>query len=199
MLQRSVTVGSPHDSCWATDKPDMGLSVSADLRLPPPRRTASCDGTPPSFLFPPSSPSPLPRYRVAYPMELRLFNTTDDAVDGDRLYDLVAVVVHVGSRQVLSPPCCRHAAAMLPPCCRHAAKSLCCSSSLHVSPTPKTQMPASRSMYCAIVIMDSCVSGRGAGSGGRNTQRYVRVAGRPLSACVALTTTAPTCLCSPTG
>jgi ubiquitin carboxyl-terminal hydrolase 12/46 len=37
-------------------------------------------------------------YRVAYPIELRLFNTTDDAVDGDRLYDLVAVVVHVGSR-----------------------------------------------------------------------------------------------------
>ena len=44
---------------------------------------------------------PFLRYRVAYPIELRLFNTTDDAVDGDRLYDLVAVVVHVGSRQVL--------------------------------------------------------------------------------------------------
>ena len=48
---------------------------------------------------------PFLRYRVAYPTELRLFNTTDDAVDGDRLYDLVAVVVHVGSRQVLLPRC----------------------------------------------------------------------------------------------
>eukprot|EP00041_Stephanoeca_diplocostata_P013725 m.243164 g.243164 ORF g.243164 m.243164 type:complete len:344 (+) comp19443_c1_seq18:296-1327(+) len=37
-------------------------------------------------------------YRVAYPFELRLFNTTQDAVDGGRMYDLFAVVVHMGAR-----------------------------------------------------------------------------------------------------
>lgn len=36
-------------------------------------------------------------YRVLFPLELRLFNVSDDAVNGDRLYDLVAVVVHCGS------------------------------------------------------------------------------------------------------
>uniref|UniRef100_A0A7E4V283 ubiquitinyl hydrolase 1 n=1 Tax=Panagrellus redivivus TaxID=6233 RepID=A0A7E4V283_PANRE len=36
-------------------------------------------------------------YRVMFPMELRLFNVRDDADDSDRLYDLVAVVVHCGS------------------------------------------------------------------------------------------------------
>lgn len=36
-------------------------------------------------------------HRVVFPLELRLFNTSDDAVDPDRLYDLVAVVVHCGS------------------------------------------------------------------------------------------------------
>ncbi|XP_063374781.1 ubiquitin carboxyl-terminal hydrolase 46 isoform X1 [Cydia amplana] len=40
-------------------------------------------------------------HRVVFPLELRLFNTTklqsDDAVNPDRLYDLVAVVVHCGS------------------------------------------------------------------------------------------------------
>jgi len=36
-------------------------------------------------------------YRVLFPLELRLFNTSDDAVNPDRLYDLVAVVVHCGS------------------------------------------------------------------------------------------------------
>lgn len=35
-------------------------------------------------------------FRVAFPMELRLFNTTDDTEDPDRLYELFAVVVHVG-------------------------------------------------------------------------------------------------------
>ncbi|KAI5302913.1 hypothetical protein KEM56_000224 [Ascosphaera pollenicola] len=33
---------------------------------------------------------------VAYPYYLRLFNTTDDAEDPDRLYELYAVVVHIG-------------------------------------------------------------------------------------------------------
>ncbi|KAI0756027.1 hypothetical protein C8Q80DRAFT_1068642, partial [Daedaleopsis nitida] len=36
-------------------------------------------------------------YRVAFPFELRLFNTVDDAVDPDRLYELFAIVVHIGT------------------------------------------------------------------------------------------------------
>lgn len=36
-------------------------------------------------------------YRVVFPLELRLYNTSDDAEDPDRLYALFAVVVHVGS------------------------------------------------------------------------------------------------------
>lgn len=36
-------------------------------------------------------------YRVVFPLELRLYNTSDDAEDPDRLYSLFAVVVHVGS------------------------------------------------------------------------------------------------------
>jgi len=35
-------------------------------------------------------------YRVAFPLELRLFNTVDDAEDPDRLYQLFATVVHIG-------------------------------------------------------------------------------------------------------
>jgi ubiquitin C-terminal hydrolase len=35
-------------------------------------------------------------YRVAFPFELRLFNTVDDADDPDRLYQLFAIVVHIG-------------------------------------------------------------------------------------------------------
>lgn len=35
-------------------------------------------------------------HRVSYPFHLRLFNTTDDAEDVDRLYELYAVVVHIG-------------------------------------------------------------------------------------------------------
>ncbi|KAK2170382.1 hypothetical protein LSH36_3g22058 [Paralvinella palmiformis] len=36
-------------------------------------------------------------YRVVFPLELRLFNTSDDAYNPDRLYDLIAVVIHCGS------------------------------------------------------------------------------------------------------
>ncbi|XP_066287445.1 ubiquitin carboxyl-terminal hydrolase 46 isoform X1 [Branchiostoma lanceolatum] len=36
-------------------------------------------------------------YRVVFPLELRLFNTSDDAVNADKIYDLVAVVIHCGS------------------------------------------------------------------------------------------------------
>lgn len=36
-------------------------------------------------------------YRVLFPLELRLFNTSEDALNPERLYDLVAVVVHCGS------------------------------------------------------------------------------------------------------
>ncbi|KAI1792001.1 cysteine proteinase [Ganoderma leucocontextum] len=36
-------------------------------------------------------------YRVAFPIELRLFNTVDDAEDPDRLYELFAIVVHIGN------------------------------------------------------------------------------------------------------
>lgn len=35
-------------------------------------------------------------HRVVYPYHLRLFNTTDDADDPDKLYELYAVVVHIG-------------------------------------------------------------------------------------------------------
>jgi len=35
-------------------------------------------------------------YRVAFPLQLRLFNTVDDAEDADRLYNLFAIVVHLG-------------------------------------------------------------------------------------------------------
>ena len=35
-------------------------------------------------------------YRVAFPLELRLFNTVDDAQNPDRLYELFAIVVHIG-------------------------------------------------------------------------------------------------------
>ncbi|CRK95749.1 CLUMA_CG009206, isoform A [Clunio marinus] len=36
-------------------------------------------------------------HRVVFPLELRLFNTSDDAVNPDRMYDLMAVVIHCGS------------------------------------------------------------------------------------------------------
>ncbi|KZT63634.1 cysteine proteinase [Daedalea quercina L-15889] len=36
-------------------------------------------------------------YRVAFPLELRLFNTVDDAENPDRLYELFAIVVHIGN------------------------------------------------------------------------------------------------------
>lgn len=35
-------------------------------------------------------------YRVAFPLELRLFNTVDDISNPDRLYELFAIVVHIG-------------------------------------------------------------------------------------------------------
>lgn len=43
-------------------------------------------------------------YRVAFPLELRLFNTVDDADNPDRLYELFAIVVHIG-KCVLCPVC----------------------------------------------------------------------------------------------
>ncbi|KAK0208994.1 hypothetical protein DFS33DRAFT_492434 [Desarmillaria ectypa] len=36
-------------------------------------------------------------YRVAFPVELRLFNTVDDTEDADRLYNLFGIVVHIGT------------------------------------------------------------------------------------------------------
>jgi len=36
-------------------------------------------------------------YRVVFPLELRLFNTSDDASNPDRMYDLISVVIHCGS------------------------------------------------------------------------------------------------------
>ena len=36
-------------------------------------------------------------HRVVYPFHLRLLNTTDDAEDADRLYELYAVIVHLGT------------------------------------------------------------------------------------------------------
>lgn len=41
-------------------------------------------------------------YRVAFPLELRLFNTVDDADDPDRLFELFAIVVHIGKSVSLS-------------------------------------------------------------------------------------------------
>lgn len=35
-------------------------------------------------------------YRVVFPFDLRLFNTSDDAHDPDRLYELFAIIVHIG-------------------------------------------------------------------------------------------------------
>lgn len=36
-------------------------------------------------------------HRVVFPLELRLFHLSDDAVNPDRMYNLVAVVIHCGS------------------------------------------------------------------------------------------------------
>ncbi|KAF7303112.1 cysteinease [Mycena kentingensis (nom. inval.)] len=36
-------------------------------------------------------------YRVAFPFELRLFNTVDDIDDADRLFSLFGIVVHIGN------------------------------------------------------------------------------------------------------
>lgn len=44
-------------------------------------------------------------YRVVFPLELRLFNTSGDAVNLDRMYDLVAVVVHCGRYGCSQRPC----------------------------------------------------------------------------------------------
>ena len=43
-------------------------------------------------------------YRVAFPLELRLFNTIDDVEDPDRLYELFGIVVHIGR---YGTPCVR--------------------------------------------------------------------------------------------
>ena len=40
-------------------------------------------------------------YRVAFPLELRLFNTVDGTANPDRLYELFAIVVHIG-RYIIS-------------------------------------------------------------------------------------------------
>lgn len=45
-------------------------------------------------------------YRVAFPTELRLFNTSDDVDDPDRLFNLFAVVVHIG--KCVLPQLTRH-------------------------------------------------------------------------------------------
>jgi ubiquitin carboxyl-terminal hydrolase 9/13 len=39
-------------------------------------------------------------HRVVYPYHLRMFNTTDDVEDPDRMYELYAVVVHIGGQAV---------------------------------------------------------------------------------------------------
>ncbi|KAI9276074.1 hypothetical protein BY458DRAFT_434296 [Sporodiniella umbellata] len=36
-------------------------------------------------------------YRVVFPFELRLFNTSDETEDADRMYELWGIVVHIGS------------------------------------------------------------------------------------------------------
>ena len=49
-------------------------------------------------------------YRVVFPFELKLRNTSDDCKGGDDFYDLFAVVVHVGQGPnhgtFLCPACC---------------------------------------------------------------------------------------------
>jgi ubiquitin carboxyl-terminal hydrolase 9/13 len=47
-------------------------------------------------------------YRVAFPFELRLFNTVDDAVDMDRRYELYAIVVHIGGYACSWPSSAKH-------------------------------------------------------------------------------------------
>lgn len=70
-----------------------------NLTEPPPGARADV-----ALLTPPFTPVHIlpPRmrklmYRVVFPFELKLPNTTDDAQGGDALYSLFAVVVHVGS------------------------------------------------------------------------------------------------------
>lgn len=36
-------------------------------------------------------------YRVAFPFQLRLFNTVDETDEADRLYNLFGIVVHIGT------------------------------------------------------------------------------------------------------
>lgn len=36
-------------------------------------------------------------YRVVFPLELRLFNTSDDATNPDRCYELTGIIIHIGS------------------------------------------------------------------------------------------------------
>lgn len=52
-------------------------------------------------------------YRVAFPFELRLFNTVDDMDDADRLYNLFAIVVHIG-KFVISTSVIHHVANLGP-------------------------------------------------------------------------------------
>jgi ubiquitin C-terminal hydrolase len=35
-------------------------------------------------------------YRVVFPFELRLFNTSDDTENADRMYELWSIVIHIG-------------------------------------------------------------------------------------------------------
>lgn len=44
-------------------------------------------------------------YRVAFPFELRLFNTVDDMDNADRLYNLFAIVVHIGKCVICATDC----------------------------------------------------------------------------------------------
>lgn len=43
-------------------------------------------------------------YRVPFPLELKLPNTSDDVVNPDRLYELFAVVVHIGKYVIILTP-----------------------------------------------------------------------------------------------
>ena len=45
-------------------------------------------------------------YRVVFPFELKLCNTVEDCPDADALYDLIGVVVHVGSGPNHGEPNC---------------------------------------------------------------------------------------------
>lgn len=68
-------------------------------------------------------------YRVAFPFELRLFNTVDDIPNPDRLYELFAIVVHIG-KYAISYSCHRPILSDIAPLTRSAVRIMVTMSAL---------------------------------------------------------------------